>query len=77
MGHSQNTSEYDVTSGYEDFNEPSLTTYEKMIFFLMFLGLFSVFLVALWSSVIVFLDAAADKAPLALLMRIVPIHLLL
>ncbi len=77
MGHSQNTSEYDVTAGYEDFNEPSLTTYEKMIFVLMLLGLFSVFLIALWSSAIVFLDAAAEKAPIALLMRIIPIHLLL
>lgn len=77
MEHSQNTSEYDVIADYEDSNEPSLTTYEKMIFVLMFLVLFSVFLVALWSSVIVFLDAAADKAPIALLMRVIPIHLLL
>lgn len=77
MKHSQNTSEYDVIADYEDFNEPSLTTYEKMIFVLMFLVLFSVFLVALWSIVIVFLDAAVDKAPIALLMRVIPIHLLL
>lgn len=77
MENLHSTPQYDANAEYEDSNEPSLTTYEKLIFFLMFFGLFVIFLVALWSGLIFVLDAAADKAPLALLMRVVPIHLLL
>jgi len=64
-------------TNHEEFSEPKLSAYEKAVFFMIFAGVLSVFIIGLWSGVILYINAATNNGPLALLMKIVPTHLLL
>ena len=68
---------HDEKTTYEEFIEPALSFYEKAVYSSIVIGLFIFFIIAFWSGVVFYFDVAADKAPLALLMRFIPIHLLL